>query len=39
VRRIESDGRLLERWCHVAGCGQWFTAHRDLRTDTEATTA
>jgi heterotetrameric sarcosine oxidase delta subunit len=21
-----------ERWCHSAGCGRWFTAVRDTRT-------
>lgn len=36
VRRVHVDGQLHERWCHVGGCGQWFTTHRDLRFDVEA---
>ena len=38
VRKVDASGRIYERWCHVSGCGQWFTSHRDLRIDAEAGT-
>ena len=30
--RPNPKGVLAERWCHVAGCRQWFTAERDTVT-------
>lgn len=31
--RTNPKGRYHERWCHVQGCGRWFTAIRDTVTD------
>jgi sarcosine oxidase subunit delta len=28
------EGEVTERWYHVAGCRRWFTAVRDVRTNT-----
>ncbi|WP_027134991.1 sarcosine oxidase subunit delta [Geminicoccus roseus] len=31
--RTNPKGRFHERWCHVQGCGRWFTAVRDTVSD------
>lgn len=30
--RPNPKGELTERWCHAAGCRQWFTVRRDTVT-------
>lgn len=35
--RPNPKGALRERWCHSAGCRQWFTVERDTVTYTIST--
>lgn len=33
LRPLPKDNLIHERWVHVAGCMQWFSTLRDLRTN------